>query len=112
MFFAPCALERVNRDPPRVHHDLHFALPEEILEPTLTVCSGQDSRPGILEQVVEVSVASFLFVPITPVGPRLIQPAAYTPGISMPESSTTRPPAFGIVPVASSKGVPDSGTPR
>ena len=41
-----------------------------------------------------VSVASFLFVPMTPLGPRLIQPATYTPG------PRTRPPSFGIVAAA------------
>src|ERR671931_394972 len=40
-----------------------------------------------------VSVASFLFVPITPDGPRLIQPTAYSPGVGCPSSSVTRPPA-------------------
>src|SRR5207247_969395 len=42
-----------------------------------------------------VSVASFLFVPITPVGPRLIQPAQQTPG-------ATQPPPLGYLPPAAS----------
>jgi len=52
-----------------------------------------------------VSVASFLLVPITPLGPRLIHPATYTPG-------ATRPRSFGTVPVSSSKGTPGRATPR
>src|SRR5262249_25389679 len=40
-----------------------------------------------------VSAASFLFVPITPLGPRLIQPATYTRGCPI-----TRPSSFGITP--------------
>ena len=50
-----------------------------------------------------VSAASDLFVPITPVGPRLSQPATYS-------RSRTRPAVFGTVIVFSEKGTPGSGT--
>src|ERR1700691_5858329 len=42
-----------------------------------------------------VSPASDLFVPITPVGPRLSQPDTYSPGSGEPSGPSTRPRAFG-----------------
>jgi hypothetical protein len=45
-----------------------------------------------------------LFVPITPLGPRLIHPAAYV------RSQGTRPPSLGITKAVSSNGTPGSGT--
>src|SRR5581483_11823898 len=54
-----------------------------------------------------VSTASFLFVPMTPLGPRLIQPAQY-----VRSAPTTRPASFGITQARSSNGTPGSGTPR
>src|SRR6185503_8436283 len=59
-----------------------------------------------------VSVASFLFVPITPVGPRLIQPAQYTPASGAPSAFSTRPPSFGTVHEPSSNGSPAIDVPR
>src|ERR671911_419258 len=40
--------------------------------------------------------AHFLLVPITRLGPRLIQPATYCPGWIVPSSSVMRPPALRI----------------
>ena len=53
-----------------------------------------------------VSVASFLLVPMTPLGPRLIQPATYVRSVP-----STRPFALGIVPRCSSNGTPGRATP-
>ena len=58
-----------------------------------------------------VSAASDRFVPITPVGPRLIQPVTYSPGEKAP-SRMTRPSACGMRPVLSSYGAPGSRSPR
>ena len=52
-----------------------------------------------------VSAASFLLVPITPDGPRLIQPTQYSPG-------PTRPPSLAISPRSAFHGIPSSGRPR
>ena len=60
---------------------------------------------------VTVSTASDLLVPITPVGPRLIQPVTYSPAEKSP-SRITRPSACGTRPVLSSNGTPGNGTPR
>ncbi|CAM5668675.1 hypothetical protein STENM223S_11189 [Streptomyces tendae] len=60
---------------------------------------------------VTVSFAQERLVPMTPVGPRLIQPATYSPGATAPPRST-RPARCGTVPVAASKGSPAGGTPR
>ena len=46
------------------------------------------------------STASCLLVPITPVGPRRIQPVTYCPATGVPSASITRPATFGTVPVA------------
>ncbi|CAM5619369.1 hypothetical protein SHIRM173S_06427 [Streptomyces hirsutus] len=45
------------------------------------------------------------FVPMTPVGPRLIQPATYSPGATAP-SRSTRPARCGTVPPEASNGRP------
>lgn len=58
-----------------------------------------------------VSLAQDRFEPITPVGPRLIHPATYSPGEGTP-SRRTRPAACGTVPRTGSKGRPGSSTPR
>src|SRR4051794_23243477 len=55
-----------------------------------------------------VSAAHFLFVPMTPDGPRLIQPTAYSPTRGVPSSSHTRPPSLRIRPRSSSNGTPGS----
>lgn len=62
---------------------------------------------------VAVSVPSFLFVPMTPVGPRLIQPHTYMPttGSAVP-GLVTRPASLGITPQGSWNGSPGMGTPR
>ncbi|CKR51257.1 Uncharacterised protein [Mycobacterium tuberculosis] len=54
-----------------------------------------------------MSWASFLLVPITPVGPRLIHPTTYSLGLPL-----IRPPTLGMVPLWSSNGSPGVGTPR
>ena len=59
-----------------------------------------------------VSSASGLLVPITPVGPRLIQPAVYSPTTGCFVSGwRTRPLSFRITPQLSWKGTSGSGTP-
>src|SRR5437868_13596950 len=57
-----------------------------------------------------VSAASDLLVPITPVGPRLSQPATYSPGSGAPSSPRTRPWALGTTEARGSNGTPGSGT--
>jgi len=59
------------------------------------------------------SMASGLLVPITPVGPRLIQPATYSPttGSWSRAGSMTRPSTLGMRPDHASNGTPASGTP-
>src|ERR1700686_4958357 len=57
-----------------------------------------------------VSAASDLLVPITPVGPRLSQPATYSPGSGAPSGPRTRPSSFGTTEARSSNGTPGSGT--
>ena len=54
-----------------------------------------------------VSCESFLLVPITPDGPRLIQPTTYS--LRLP---SIRPSLWGMVPLFSSNGSPGVGTPR
>ena len=59
-----------------------------------------------------VSCASGLLVPMIPLGPRLIQPATYSPSRGWPVSgSVTRPRSFGMVAVIGSKGTPGNATP-
>ena len=50
---------------------------------------------------------------MTPLGPRLIQPTAYTPASisSAPGATSTRPSTFGMTPARWSKGTPGIGTP-
>src|ERR1700730_4684845 len=55
-------------------------------------------------RVSTVSWESFLLVPITPVGPRLIQPTTYS--LRLP---ATRPLVLGMVPLLSSNGSPGAG---
>ena len=60
-----------------------------------------------------VSAASGLLVPMTPVGPRLIQPAVYSPTTGrFVSGSSTRPLTFRMTPQLSLNGTPGSGTPR
>src|ERR1700761_6486193 len=65
---------------------------------------GVSSGGQICDQVSTVSWESFLLVPITPVGPRLIQPTTYW--LRLP---ATRPSALGMVPLLSSNGRPGGG---
>src|ERR1700758_249713 len=74
--------------------------------PSLT--SGPPARSA--SSAWTVSAASALLVPITPVGPRLSQPATYSPGSGSPVSDRTRPLALGTVYVLVSNGTPGSGT--
>ena len=59
--------------------------------------------------------ASDFVEPMRPTGPRLIQPVAYTPGITGADSSfvvspsMTRPSTLGTTPARSSKGRPGIG---
>ena len=60
-----------------------------------------------------VSAASGLLVPMTPVGPRLIQPAVYCPTSGcLVCGSSTRPLSLRMTPQSSLNGTPGSGTPR
>jgi hypothetical protein len=53
-----------------------------------------------------------LFVPMTPLGPRLIQPVAYSPRTTSPPGAlNTRPFSFGTTPRLASNGTPASATP-
>ena len=56
-----------------------------------------------------VCAASLLLVPMTPVGPRLIQPTTYSRGFSAPAASQMRPSTLGTTPLASSNGTSASG---
>ena len=47
-------------------------------------------------RLLAASCPSFLFVPMTPLGPRRIQPVTYSP-VTWCSPSTTRPATFGIV---------------
>src|SRR5580704_2989425 len=63
--------------------------------------SGVSPSPGpparSSSRDLTVSAASDLLVPMTPVGPRLSQPATYSPGSAEPSGPRTRPSAFGTV---------------
>ena len=72
---AARALVRVDRLPARVHDGLDAALGEEILDRSRRTARGSRPARASSSRSSTVSVASFLFVPMTPVGPRLIQPA-------------------------------------
>jgi len=74
--------------------------------------TATDAAPGARSssRLRTVSAASDLFVPMTPVGPRLSQPATYSPGSGSPDAARTRPLTFGMVWVRSSNGTPGSGT--
>ena len=77
------------------------------------VCSGAGGSWGrSANRLTIVAAASALLVPITPVGPRFIQPATYTPVIAVPSGSVTRPSACGTIPASASKGKVGSGAPR
>ena len=101
----------VDRLPPRVGDEPDAPLREHVRDVGV-VLPGEESGSGVLEQQLTVSVASFLFVPMTPLGPRLNQPAQYRPRTVSPPASSTRPSLFGVVPVRSSNGTPVIGTPR
>ncbi len=73
--------------------------------------SGGGSRAASSRRQRTVSLASCLSVPTTPVGPRFIHPATYSPGAGAPPRRT-RPAEFGIVPRSLSNGRPGSGSPR
>ena len=78
-------------------------------------CSGSPTAPRATSSIIAVTVstASGLLVPMTPLGPRLIQPATYKPGTGRDVAgSITRPFSFGITPQRSWNGTPGSGTPR
>src|SRR5271165_2816262 len=56
-----------------------------------------------------VSAASDLLVPMTPVGPRLSQPATYSPGRGTPSGPRTRPWAFGTIEARALAGLIEGG---
>ena len=71
----------VDRLPAAVRHDLVAAVLPARAETGRVRRRVADERPARASSRSSsaVSVASFLFVPITPLGPRLIQPVQYTP---------------------------------
>src|ERR1700729_505755 len=75
--------------------------------------SGTSPGPGpparSASSDLTVCAASDLLVPITPVGPRLSQPATYSPSSGAPSGPSTRPSAFGTIEARSSNGPPGSG---
>ena len=75
---------------------------------------GSFSRPASRSSSIAstVSWASRLFVPMIPVGPRLIQPDDVLAAERLASSPRMRPCSFGTVPLRSSKGTPSSGMPR
>ena len=82
-------LGRVDRLPPGLGDDADAALgrgarrsPRQVRRPRSRPARASSSNSST------VSVASFLLVPITPVGPRLIQPVQKTPGTGAPSVST------------------------
>jgi hypothetical protein len=74
----------------------------------------EPSRPASASATIlaTVSAASFLLVPITPLGPRLIHPTTYSPRRERPSSSQTRPPSLRIRPRRSSNGTSSIARPR
>src|SRR3954447_10677634 len=82
--------------------------------PSPSASSGSLRRPFSASSatLATVSDASFLFVPMTPLAPRLIQPTAYSPGIGRPSSVVTRPESLRISPRSSPKGQPGRGRAR
>ena len=76
MRLARVALGEVDRLPARVQDGLDAALLEQRLERALAARGGSRPARASSSSSSTVSVASFLFVPITPLGPRLIQPVA------------------------------------
>ena len=67
---------------------------------------GQPAAARSSSNRATVSAAHFLLVPMTPDGPRLIHPTAYSPVRSVPSGSHTRPPSVRISPRRSSKERP------
>ena len=103
-------LGAVDRLPALVGDVVRGALGEQLLDRgRIGVAAPEAIRPASTSssRLSTVSWASFLLVPITPDGPRLIQPTAYWPGTCSPLSgSVTRPPSLGITPRRSSNGTP------
>ena len=81
---AERALVAIDRGPALVGDELGLALAQQPLDRGGVgrgrACSGPLVGPASAKIASTVSWASFLFVPITPEGPRLIQPTAYSPG--------------------------------
>src|SRR5213596_3641777 len=93
-------------------HVLHAG---ELDPPAASGSSGFRIRPAARSSIMHATVwaASGLLVPMTPVGPRLIQPAAYSPRTGrLVSGSRTLPLSFRMTPQLSLKGTPGSGTPR
>ena len=80
---AGALLGGVDRLPAGEGDRVGLALGEQLLDRDWsTRLAGSGTRPASRSSKIEstVSWASFLLVPITPLGPRLIQPTAYWPG--------------------------------
>ena len=106
---------RVDRLPARVGDVVGLALGDQRLDRCRVrirrvLAAGRARRSSRI--ISTVSWASFLLVPITPVGPRLIQPTQYWPPTWSPSGSCrTRPPSLGITARRSSNGTPGLATP-
>ena len=69
-------------------------------------------RLGASRLARTVCAASLLLVPMTPTGPRLIQPTTYSRAATDPSAWTTRPSTLRTTPARSSKGTPGNGIER
>ena len=110
---AALLLGAVDRLPARVGDVLRNALREPALHRGgIGRLARKPPASRSASRLSTVSWASFLFVPMTPEGPRLIQPTAYWPVTCRPLSgSLTLPPSLGITPPRSSNGMPSRPTP-
>ena len=106
-----CALDRVDRLPALVAHRHNASRCQNVRDVTPRT---RREKPGcrVGEHELDGLGRILLVVPITPLGPRLIQPVQETPGIGLPPSSSTRPSSFRIVARTSSNGTPGSAVPR
>ena len=77
---SPSERSRASIDPQPAYRDrLHVALGEQLVEGPVGRRRGHGPARASSSRSSMVSTASFLFVPMTPVGPRLIHPATYSP---------------------------------
>ena len=89
------ALQRVETPPVRIGHGKRLARQEERFDRGSVRLRRVPVRPCSRSATIEVTVSaeSGLLVPMTPLGPRLIQPATYTPGTGFLISGPSPAPA-------------------